>query len=142
MIFSEHNYKRGLNCQKCKKQFKTLSEFVLHTKEHPHKPFICEHCHISFKSKRELNQHRSSHEHKDLVEKASAGPGGLKKKEISNFKSKNRKVIKCPSCDFKCSNLNELGKFMQIALQGFQIDTSVPLSQSNGRSCKIDQSEA
>jgi len=110
----EHNYKRGLKCQKCKKQFKTLSEFVLHTKEHPHKPFICEHCHISFKSKRELNQHRSSHEHKDLVEKASSGPGGLKKKEISNFKTKNRKVIKCPSCDFKCSNLNELGKIIKL----------------------------
>lgn len=50
------------------------------------------------------------------MEKASSGPGGLKKKEISNFKTKNRKVIKCPSCDFKCSNLNELGKLITLRL--------------------------
>ena len=43
-----HRYRRGFQCDKCKKNFNFLADFVEHTKVHVHRPFTCEMCDVSF----------------------------------------------------------------------------------------------
>ena len=112
-MIREHRYKRGFRCAKCKTNFKTLSDFVEHSKTHTHLPFQCEICQESFKSKKQLTVHRGTADHKESVRKSSLKADLDDSKAAVEQHIEVKKSVKCPSCDFKCASLSELHTHMR-----------------------------
>ena len=104
-MISVHKYRRGFRCQQCNTQFDTIDQFVGHAQIHAHKPFMCEICDVNFQSKVELAQHRKTEQHRDALKLVQ-----LQQPEFQ-IEQKN---IKCPSCDFRCSSMEELSGTRRI----------------------------